>query len=108
MTAGQQGTEEAVGLTKEMFHSFIPEAYRDKESFTWNFEDNIFSVNQDYHLVDGAIMTPDSFVPQVIIPMKELKNQYEEFLSIMSYKEFDMKDIVDAFPDEIRKLFGLE
>ena len=108
MTAGQQGTEEALGLTKEMFYPFIPEQYRDKDSFTWNFEDNTFSVNQKYQLRDGAIMTSDCFIPQFIMPMKNLEKQYEEFISIMGYEEFNMKDIADAFPDEIRKLFGLE
>ena len=47
MTAGQQGTETNPYLKKVAFNSFIPEQFRDKNSFTWNFENETFAVNRN-------------------------------------------------------------
>lgn len=38
LTAGQQGTETHPDLKKVAFNSFIPEQFRDRNSFTWDFE----------------------------------------------------------------------
>lgn len=57
--AGHQGTETNPDLKKIAFNSFIPEQFRDRNSFTWNFENETFAVNQDYELHEGYIMTKD-------------------------------------------------
>ena len=105
ITGGQQGTEQNPDIKKVAFHSFIPEKYRDYNSFTWNFESETFAVNQDYILHDGCIMTKDCFIPQFIIPMHGLKKRYDEFVAIMGYKEVDLKA---EMPEALRKLLGLE
>ena len=51
MTEGQQGTESNPDLKKVAFNSFIPEEFRDRNSFTWNFENETFAVNQFQYAV---------------------------------------------------------
>lgn len=48
MTEGQQGTERAIEELSDIskFYCFIPEKYRNHTSYTWNFEDETFSVEQ--------------------------------------------------------------
>lgn len=105
MTAGQQGTEINFDLKKIAFHSFIPEQFRERNSFTWNFENETFAVNQDYELHNGCIMTKDCFVPEFIIPMPKLGKRYDEFVAIMGYEEVDLNA---EMPAALRKLLGLE
>lgn len=105
MTAGQQGTETNPDLKKIAFNSFIPEQFLDRNSFTWNFENETFAVNQDYELHEGCIMTKDCFVPECIIPMPKLSKCYEEFVAIMGYEEVDLKAEMSA---TLSKLLGLE
>lgn len=105
MTEGQQGTEQNPDLKKIAFNSFIPEKYRERNSFTWNFENETFAVNQDYELQEGCIMTKDCFVPEIIIPMPKLAKRYDEFVAIMGYEEVDLKA---EMPAALRKLLGLE
>lgn len=105
MTEGQQGTERNPDLKKVAFNSFIPEKYRERNSFTWNFENETFAVNQDYELQEGCIMTKDCFVPEIIIPMPKLAKRYDEFVAIMGYEEVDLKA---EMPATLRKLLGLE
>ena len=57
MTTGQQGTERNTDLNKVAFNSFIPEQFRGRNSFTWDFEQETFAVNQDYKLHAGYILT---------------------------------------------------
>jgi hypothetical protein len=105
MTAGQQGTESNPNMKKIAFSSFIPEQYRDNSSFTWNFENETFSVNQPYVLHDGCIMTKDCFVPEMIIPMHGLGKRFDEFVAILGYEEVDLKA---EMPAAMRKFLGLE
>lgn len=105
MTEGQQGTEHNPNVQKEQFHKYIPEKYKEANSFTWDFENETFSVNQDYVLHDGCIMTKDCFIPQVIIPLPGLKRKYQEFIRIMNYEEVNLKD---EMPIELRRLLGLD
>lgn len=105
MTDGQQGTEQNFDIKKLAFNSFIPEKHRDYNSFTWNFENDTFAVNQDYVLQDGCIMTKDCFIPRFIIPMKGLHKRYNEFIAIMGYEEVDLKA---EMPEALRKLLGLD
>lgn len=103
MTEGQQGTERNPDIKKIKFHSFIPEKYRDYSSYTWNFENDTFSVNQDYVLLDGCIMTKDCFIPQFIMPMPGLGKRYEEFVAILGYEEVNF---IESLPEALRKLLG--
>lgn len=105
MTAGQQGTETNSDLKKVAFNSFIPEQFRDRNSFTWNFENETFAVNQDYKLHEGCIMTKDCFVPEIIVPMPKLGKRHDEFVAIMGYEEVDLKA---EMPAALRKLLELE
>ena len=105
MTTGQQGTESNPDMQKVAFNSFIPEQFRDRNSFTWNFENETFAVNQDYEIPAGCIMTKDCFVPECIIPMPKLGKRYDEFVAIMRYEEVDLKA---EMPAALRKLLGLE
>lgn len=104
MSAGQQGVEHS-SFKKEEFLSFIPEKWQTNNSFTWNFENEMFAVNQEYELVDGAIMTSDCFVPVLMIPMPGLAARYDTFVEIMGYEEVNLKE---EMPEELRKLLGLE
>ena len=104
MSAGQQGVEHSL-FRKEDFLSFIPEKWHAFNSFTWNFEDEVFAVNQEYELVDGAIMTSDCFIPILMIPMPGLADQYDNFLSLMDYEEVNL---IEEMPEELRKLLGLD
>lgn len=106
MTAGQQGTERHDSLKKAALNSFIPEKYRGNGSFTWDFENETFSVNQPYRLHDGGIMTSDSFVPEIIVPMRRLGRRFEEFVAILGYEEVSLKEELPA--ELLRKLFGLD
>ena len=105
MTTGQQGTESNPDMQKVAFNSFIPEQFRDRNSFTWNFENETFAVNQDYEIPAGCIMTKDCFVPECIIPMPKLAKRYDEFVAIMGYEQVDLKA---EMPAALRKLLGLE
>ena len=104
MSERQQGTEHADESVKKIkFNSFIPEEHREKDSFTWNFEDNTFAVNRKYELKPGCIMSEDNFVPEVIVTMPGLGERYEEFIAIMGFEEFETMDIMD---DLIKSLLG--
>lgn len=105
MTAGQQGTESNLNLKKGDFASFIPEKLMSYSSFTWDFENETFSVNQEYKLLDGCIMTKDCFIPELIVPMPKLSNRYDEFLAIMGYEE--VESCASIF-EEVLKILGLE
>lgn len=105
MTAGQLGTERNPNLKKVAFNSFIPKQLRDRNSFTWNFENETFAVNQDYELHEDCIMTKDCFVPEFIIPMPKLGKRYDEFIAIMGYEEVNH---IAEMPAALRKLLGLE
>lgn len=101
---GQQGTEHADdSIRKIKFHSFIPQEYRENDSFTWNFEDETFAVNKKFDLKSGSIMSADDFVPERIVTMPGLRDRYEEFIAIMGFEEFETMDIMD---DLIKSLLG--
>lgn len=103
MIEGQQGTECNFNIKKAAFNSFIPEQFRDKNSFTWNFENDTFAVNKDYELHKGCIMTKDCFIPELIIPMPKLFKRYEEFVAIMGYEEVNLQNEIDTI---LLTLFG--
>ena len=104
MSAGQQGVEYST-FKKEDFLAFIPSKYQEHNSFTWNFEDEMFAVNQEYELEPNAIMTPDCFVPTLIIAMPGLAAQYDAFVEVMGYEEVNL---IEEMSEELRRLLGLD
>lgn len=104
MSEGQQGTE-IVDFKKEDFYDFIPKKYRDKNSFTWNFESETIAINQDFEVYPGSIMTQDCFIPQVIVPFSGLAKKYDKLLQVMNYEEINL---ADEMPDYLKKFFGLK
>ena len=108
MTEGQQGTEYLQDVSKDILFPFIPEAYRTEDSFTWDFEDGMFSVNRRISLSKGAIMTEDSFVPAKIMPMPSLKSRYSEFISLIGYEEINTMDMIKELPEEVWRLLGFD
>lgn len=111
MLDGQQGTEINLKLNdKSKFLDMFPseELMNSSSSFTWNFEDNLFAVNDEYIKSGNSneIMTKDCFVPLKIITYPGLSNKYNEMLSLMGYEESRWtKDDFKNFPDEIKNLF---
>lgn len=110
MTEGQQGTERYIEELSDIskFYCFIPEQYRNHTSYTWNFEDETFSVNQDYCLEDGCIMTKECFVPEVIVPMPGLKKRWNEMTQLLDMEEVNLKEELKKDMPGIAKLFGWE
>ena len=110
MMEGQQGTERAIEELSDIskFYCFIPEQYRNHTSYTWNFEDETFSVNQDYRLEDGCIMTKECFVPEVIVPMPGLKKRWNEMTQLLGMEEENIKEELKKDMPDLAKLFGWE
>lgn len=111
MTEGQQGTERAIeelSDKRKFFDSFIPEKYRNHTSYTWNFEDETFSVNQDYHLADGCIMTKECFVPEIIVPMPGLNKRWNDMTQLLGMEEVNLKEEIKNSMPGIAKLLGWE
>jgi hypothetical protein len=109
MTDGQQGTEHGCGTLddRSKFERFIPKGYKDRTSYTWNFETETVSVNQNFKLMPGAIMSKDDFIPEVILPMPGLAKRWKEFYSLLGFEEIETKDI-HILPDALKKLLGLD
>ncbi len=105
---GQRGVEENLGLKKVAFNSFIPEQFRNRESFTWDFENETFTVNKDYVLPADAIMTVDSFVPELVTTMPGLGERFDEFRAIMGYEEVDLSAEIPGLMQEICEILGAE
>ena len=104
----QRGVEENLELKKVAFNSFIPEQFRSRDSFTWDFEQETFAVNKDYDLPAGAIMTTDSFVPKQITTMPGLGDRFDEFIAIMGYDEVDMSEELPVLMHGICEILGAE
>ncbi len=79
-----QDSKEMDDVEKEMFSSFFPEKkfMTDYNSYTWDFESEIFIVNQDKRTVikDNGEMR---YLPELIIPMPNLSRKYKEFMNIV-------------------------
>lgn len=74
-------------IKKTVFSSFIPvQYYHDYDSFTWNFDNEIFAVNQNYIVKDDIIVAKECFVPQVIEPMNGLKKRFNKFVRLLEYE----------------------
>lgn len=105
MTDGQQGTEYCPNIKKEDLQEFFPEKkYMEYASFTWNFNDECFAVNQEHKMFPGSIMTHEDFLPEIIIPYYGIRKKYKEFIKRIGIEECRTEDI---FPAELRKFLGL-
>lgn len=110
MNNGQEGTQYC-DVSKDALLKFIPERYRNYTSFTWNFENETLSMNQEYKLSEnaikrGAIITKDCFIPECIVPMPGLSSHYNEFLEILDLEEISGKDLLSELSPYLRKLLG--
>ena len=110
---GARGTEiipEIDISKKEYFMEFIPVEYKDECSFSWDFENNIFSVYEPYDAVDNFV-TLECFRPVLEEPMPNLSKNYEKFKQILE-KQFNLRrvsiaaEIIKESP-EAAKLLGL-
>ena len=90
-TEGEKIVKRNVELDKRDFSNCIPSKYIDYDSFSWNFLNETFAVNQDYKLLDGAEITYDSCLPQFIIPMSGLKKYFKEILKLIGEDETSLK-----------------
>ena len=106
MMPGQQGTELVPGIKKEDFESFIPEKYRDKDSFTWDFETETISVNQPY-TAEKNFMTKECFIPQVVEPMPKLGKKFDKFTKLLGMETVNLADEIRKDRPEVARLFGL-
>ncbi|WP_408071841.1 hypothetical protein [Butyrivibrio sp. JL13D10] len=71
-------------VRKEIFEPFFPKKkfMTDYNSYTWDFDSEIFIVNQDkrtYITEDGEMR----YMPELIIPMPNLSRKYKEFMNIV-------------------------
>ncbi len=106
MMPGQQGTELVPGIKKEDFEGFIPQKYRDKSSFTWDFEVESISINQPYKAVNN-FMTKECFVPEVVEPMPKLGKRFNEFIKLLDMEPVNLADEIRKEMPEVAKLLGL-
>ena len=58
MMPGQEGTQIIPELKKEDFENFIPWKFKDRSSFTWDFEAESISINQPYKAIDIPSAVP--------------------------------------------------
>lgn len=103
MTEGQRGTETNLSIEKETFLKYIPDKFQQHSSFTWNFENETFSVNQDYVKAEGSIMTEACFIPEVILPIPGLKKKYQDFVEDLGYVECNIENFL--FESLLKNLF---
>ena len=92
-------------MKKVAFNSFIPEKFRDRNSFTWNFENETFTVNQDYVLKEGCITSKEHFVPELILLFPKLSERFDEMIAILGYEQVDLKKELST---ELKKMLSLE
>lgn len=106
MMPGQQGTEIIPELKKEDFEGFIPDKYKDRSSFTWDFDSESISINKPYKAIDN-FMTKECFVPEGSEPMPELRHRFSEFVQILGMEPVNLADEIRKDMPELANLFGL-
>ena len=106
MMSGHQGTDIISDLRQEDFESFIPKKFKDKSSFTWDFEAETISINQPYKATNNY-MTKECFIPMVTEPYPKLSKRYDEFLRLLKVKPINLVDEIRREMPEVAKLLGL-
>lgn len=106
MMPGQEGTQIIPELNREDFENFIPQKYRDKSSFTWDFEAESISVNHSYMAINN-FMTKECFVPEIVEPMPKLGKRFNEFTKLLNMEPVNLANEIRKDMPGIAKLFGL-
>ena len=106
MMQGQQGTQIVPELDKATFDSFIPEKYKNKNSFTWDFQDETISVNQPYKAINN-FMTKECFIPEVVEPMPKLEKRFNEFIKLLNMKPVNLADELRKEDPSLASWLGL-
>jgi hypothetical protein len=84
MAKKYEDTRKFEGFKKEELAPFFPEKkfMEDYNSYTWDFDADIFIVNQDKRKVISE--TGDiRYFPELIIPMPNLSRKYKDFMNIV-------------------------
>ncbi len=84
MAKKYEDTRKFEDFSKETLEPFFPEKkfMTDYNSYTWDFDADIFIVNQDKRTVvenSGDIR----YYPELIIPMPNLSRKYKDFMNIV-------------------------
>ena len=79
-----QDTKSFDSFRKEFLESFFPakKYMEDYNSYTWDFDANVFIVNQDKR----TVVTPAGeyrYYPELIIPVQNLSKKYLNFMDIV-------------------------
>ncbi|WP_026529155.1 hypothetical protein [Butyrivibrio sp. VCD2006] len=79
-----EDTKKFESFEKESLAQFFPEKkfLTDYNSYTWDFDANVFIVNQDKKKIStetGEIR----YYPELIIPMPNLSRRYKDFMNIV-------------------------
>ena len=91
MMPGQEGTQIVSELKKEDFESFIPGKFKDRSSFTWDFEAESISINQPYKAINN-FMTKECFVPEVVEPMPKLGKRLNLFIKLLDLEPVNLAE----------------
>lgn len=105
-TEGQNGTEKK-DCCKEKMLKYIPSQYYENTCFSWDFEQETITINEDYVKSNpNAIVTEEDFKACKTISMPGLKGLYDNFIKDLEYEEVNFKEYVkESFP-EFNFLFG--
>lgn len=114
MTDSQEGTQYC-DISKEELLAYIPRKYIDYTSFTWNFENETISMNQEYKMSKeaierGSIITKDCFIAECIVPMPGLASLYSKFLKILDLEKMEImtqEQSLSGLATRLRMFFGL-
>ncbi len=106
-TDKQDTTEKIFGLKKEDFESFIPEKYKDRMSFTWDFEAETISINEVYKPSNTNNGWNLRFIPEVVEPMPNLGKRFDEFAKTVKLEEWNIGDEIRKVSPELAELIGL-
>lgn len=103
MLKNQQGTEFNPCLkNRKAFNGFIPGKYRKNNVFTWDFENNKFSIDDD--IEKSNFIVKEQFISKRTYNMPGLSERYEEFVAILGYEQMDLsKDCSEL----LKKLFRI-
>ena len=93
-------------LDKATFDSFIPEKYKNKNSFTWDFQAETISVNHPYKAINN-FMTKECFIPEVVEPMPKLEKRFDEFIKLLNMEPVNLADELRKEDPSLASWLGL-